>query len=172
MTQRTMRNIGLLGLLVVIGVAGWVAWTRGPASTTRQTEVRARGQSVMPFDLDQTQHTFTTTATGGVETVVARDPANQGQIALIQEHLAHEARQFAAGTFTDPAAIHGADMSGLAALSAGASAIRFDYVPLPTGGQITYTTSDQALITALHAWFGAQVTDHGHDATGHDGTHP
>ena len=71
-----------------------------------------------------------------------------------------------------PAAIHGADMSGLAALSAGASAIRFDYVPLPTGGQITYTTSDQALITALHAWFGAQVTDHGHDATGHDGTHP
>ncbi|MFB4263080.1 hypothetical protein [Nonomuraea sp. GTA35] len=32
------------------------------------------------------------------------------------------------------------------------------------GAQITYTTSDASLIKALHAWFDAQVSDHGRHA--------
>ena len=68
MTQRMTLKLGLLGLLAVIGIAGWAAWARWPAESGRQTQVRARGQQVMPFDLEQTQHVFTTTATGGVET--------------------------------------------------------------------------------------------------------
>jgi hypothetical protein len=38
-------------------------------------------------------------------------------------------------------------------------------VELPHGAQITFITSDLKLITALHRWFGAQLSDHGADAT-------
>ncbi|MGX7671207.1 hypothetical protein [Plantactinospora sp. DSM 117369] len=31
--------------------------------------------------------------------------------------------------------------------------------------RITYTTSDPAIVTALHAWFDAQVSDHDVHAT-------
>jgi hypothetical protein len=40
-----------------------------------------------------------------------------------------------------------------------------EYTALPNGGQITFTTDDLHLITATHRWFGAQLSDHGADAT-------
>jgi len=55
-------------------------------------------------------------------------------------------------------------MPGLAALSAGASRIHVRYAQTPAGAQIAFTTADPALIAALHRWFAAQVSDHGHDA--------
>ena len=66
-----------------------------------------------------------------------------------------------------PATMHGADMPGLAALQAGARHIDMQYTPLPDGAQIRYTTQDPALIKALHQWFAAQLSDHGHHAVGH-----
>jgi hypothetical protein len=125
------------------------------------------GAQVMPFDLAQTTHRFQMTEAGGVQQVVAKDPSDAQQVALIQQHLQHEAQRFQAGDFTDPAAIHGAAMPGLAALQEGAGQIGVAYQDLPDGAQITYTTSDPKLITALHQWFGAQLSDHGHDATAH-----
>jgi len=56
-------------------------------------------------------------------------------------------------------------MPGLSDLQAGAAKITVSYTPLPDGAQLTYTTEDRRLITALHQWFGAQLSDHGHDAT-------
>jgi hypothetical protein len=81
--------------------------------------------------------------------------------------MQHEATLFSQGAFSDPAAIHGADMPGLAELTAGAVHMQFTYTPLPDGAQITYTAHDPSLIKAIHDWFAAQLTDHGHDAIGH-----
>jgi hypothetical protein len=50
-------------------------------------------------------------------------------------------------------------------LSAGAARIRVSCEPLPNGAEITFSTDDPHLITALHRWFGAQLSDHGADAT-------
>jgi hypothetical protein len=36
-----------------------------------------------------------------------------------------------------------------------------------TPSQIQYITQDPALIAALHQWFAAQRSDHGHHAVGH-----
>ncbi|GAB3970978.1 hypothetical protein [Plantactinospora veratri] len=119
----------------------------------------------MPFDLDRTTHRFSKTDTGGVQTVVADDPQDTTQIALIRQHLTSEVDRFRRGDFTDPARIHGTQMPGLAALRAHGGRITIDYQTTNDGGRVTYTTSDTALRGALHHWFDAQVSDHGQHAT-------
>jgi hypothetical protein len=105
------------------------------------------------------------TDTGGIQQVIAKDPNDRQQIALIQQHLQHETMQFGQGNFSDPSTLHGPDMPGLKELEAGTGQIKVEYTTLPNGAQLTYTTSDSQLITALHQWFGAQLSDHGPDTT-------
>ena len=131
------------------------------ANGERQAEVAERGADVMPFDLDATTHRFEPTPDGLVQTVVADDPDDADQVGLVRRHLAEEAERFAAGDYGDPAAIHGDDMPGLAELEAGADAIDVAYADAPDGARVTYTTSDPALVDALHRWSEAQVMDHG-----------
>jgi hypothetical protein len=135
------------------------------APADRQAEVAERGASVMPFDLERTTHHFTKTDTGGVQTVVADDPQDTAQITLIREHLTAEADRFRRGDFTDPARIHGKEMPGLAALRAHDGRIAIEYQNTTDGARATYTTTDAELRDALHAWFDAQVSDHGSHAT-------
>lgn len=135
----------------------------------RQAEVAERGAEVMPFDLDETTHRFEPTDHGLVQTVVADDPDDAGQVALVRRHLADEAERFAAGDLGDPASIHGDDMPGLAEIAAGAEHIDVEYADAPAGATITYTTSEPGLVTALHDWAEAQVSDHGGHAEHVDG---
>jgi hypothetical protein len=123
--------------------------------------VAERGAQVMPFDLDATTHVFTKTDHGGLQVVVADDPADADQIALIREHLVQERDRFARGEFDDPAAIHGHDMDGLAELRAGYADITVEYAPRPDGAQLSYTSDRPDLVAAIHAWFDRQVMDHG-----------
>ncbi len=156
-------GVALLAVLITLGVL----YTTGlftPAVPTRQAMVHTTGSQVMPFDLTKTTHIFDMTDTGGVQRVVVKNPTDADEIALVQQHLQHEAMQFRAGNFTDPASIHGVEMPGLRDLAAGAARVTVDYIALPNGAQITYTTQDAHLVTAIHQWFGAQLSDHGHDA--------
>ncbi|MDX8034857.1 hypothetical protein SK803_31965 [Lentzea sp. BCCO 10_0856] len=136
-----------------------------PATSDRQAEVAERGASVMPFDLERTTHQFTKTDTGGVQTVIADDPRDTAQITLIQQHLTAEVDRFRRGDFTDPASIHGNEMPGLETLRAHSGRITIDYEDTRDGARATYTTTSTELRNALHAWFDAQVSDHGPHAT-------
>jgi hypothetical protein len=138
---------------------------RPAVSADRQAQVAERGAAVMPFDLERTTHRFAKTGTGGVQTVVSDNPTDATQIGLIQEHLGGEAARFRGGDFADPARIHGTDMPGLAALRDSAGKVAVDYADTADGARITYTTSEPALVAALHAWFDVQVSDHGTHAT-------
>jgi hypothetical protein len=55
-------------------------------------------------------------------------------------------------------------MPGLRELESGASRIKVSYTPLAAGGEIAFTTADVRLLTAIHRWFGAQLSEHGADA--------
>ncbi len=133
----------------------------------RQAEVAERGAKVMPFDLDATTHIFTKTPNGGLQVVVADNPADADQIALIRVHLAEERDKFARGDFDDPAAIHGHDMDGVAELRAGYADVTVEYAERPDGAQLTYSSDEPELVDAIHAWFDRQVMDHGaHAETG------
>ena len=84
----------------------------------------------------------------------------------IREHLRLEADRFRRGDFTDPTRIHGTAMPGLEPLKGSAGRIGIAFAETSGGARITYTTVDATLVTALHAWFDAQVSDHGAHATG------
>jgi len=131
---------------------------------TRQEHVHQMAHSVMPFDISKTVHVFKMTESGGVQRVIAKDPGTTDQIALIQQHLQHEAERFQHGDYADPTMLHGADMPGLKELLAGASRIKVSYAALPSGAELTFETTDLHLLTALHRWFGAQLSEHGADA--------
>jgi hypothetical protein len=168
---RTLQKFGFVltapAFLTVMMTFGAVYGEAGSATAARQAEVATRGAQVMPFDLDQTMHVFQSLDNGGLQAVTAKDAENHEQIALIQAHLKAEAEKFQRGDFSDPARIHGEEMPGLAALQTGAGRIAVQYTPLPNGGQIRYTTTDAALVQAIHQWFTAQRADHGRHAAGH-----
>ena len=173
-TKIQQRNLPTTTLLLAVStcltvmvLCGTASGTESSSTAARQAEVATRGAKVMPFDLDQTRHLFHSLDDGGLQTVMAKDPGNQEQIALIQTHLQEEAAKFQRGDFSDPAKIHGEDMPRLAELKAGAGQIDIQYLPLPDGAQIRYTTKDPALVMAIHHWFMAQRADHGQHALGH-----
>lgn len=131
---------------------------------TRQEHVHQMAHGVMPFDVAQAVHIFKMTESGGEMRVVAKNPGASEQIALIRQHLQHEARKFAQGDYADPASLHGAEMPGLRELQAAAAGITVSYAALPAGAEISFRTADVRLVTALHRWFGAQLSEHGADA--------
>jgi hypothetical protein len=135
-----------------------------PAHQTKQENVHHMGHEVMPFDLSKTIHIFRMTDSGGVQRVIVRDTATTDQVTLIQQHLQKEASAFQRGDYSDPASLHGVNMPGLKDLQAGASHINVTYSALPNGAEIIFETSDLHLLTAIHRWFGAQLSEHGADA--------
>ncbi|MBN0989445.1 hypothetical protein [Amphritea pacifica] len=144
-------------LLLLISVAS-------ASAQTTQEQVHQMSHHVMPFTMSETMHVFTMTEFGGVQKVVAKDAAAHDQIAMIQQHLRHEAERFQQGDYSDPAMLHGAMMPGLKELQAGSAGIAVTYSPLTTGAQIRFETTDLHLLTAIHRWFGAQLSEHGADA--------
>ena len=150
----------LSGLLTVTACTVTMA-----ADPSRKADVAARGAQVMPFDLKATAHMFAKTMDGGVQQVIARNPADTAQTRLIREHLKEITRQFRRGNFSAPTEIHGPAMPGLAELrDAKPGEIEIRYQDLPNGGQIRYSTLSAPLVAALHQWFDAQLSDHGADA--------
>ncbi|MCE3274096.1 MAG: aspartate carbamoyltransferase [Ramlibacter sp.] len=145
----------------------------GMAKAQRQAEVASRGVDVMPFSLPATRHIFTKSAVGGVQQVVARQATDTAQVTLVRRHLREIREQFLKGDFSGPAHIHGHAMPGLAELRAAPPGrIAITYQDIEGGAQLTYAPSDAALVTALHRWFDAQLSDHGKDAMAGHGHHP
>lgn len=130
-----------------------------------QQMIHEMGKKVMPFDLSKTQHIFEMTDNGGIEQVIIRNKKDSDQLPLIRQHLQHEAMRFSRGDFSDPMSLHGANMPGIKDMMANVSRIKITYTELVNGAQLTFETKGIYLITAIHRWFGAQLSDHGADAT-------
>lgn len=144
------------------------------ASEARLDEVVSRGIHVMPFDLEKTLHIFNKVEKGGVQQVIAKDKNDTAQITLIRQHLSKIAREFNAGDFSNPVKIHGDKMAGLDALrSAEKGTLNIVYKELADGAEIDYTSEKANLVTAIHQFFDAQLSDHArHAVSGHAGHHP
>jgi hypothetical protein len=135
------------------------------AAQTVQEHVHGHGHEVMPFDLAKTVHIFRMTEDGGTQKVVLRgNSPDPEQVHMIQRHLTMEAAEFQNGNFADPAHLHGAGMPGLKEMQAGAADMQITYRPLPNGAEIRFRAKDIKQITAIHRWFGAQLSEHGPDA--------
>jgi hypothetical protein len=156
------RWIAAGAIVTILGVGGVLfALGRDQHSTmTSEQAMVSHAQQMMPFDLNRTTHTFTQTTDGGVQKITVNDPADTRNLVLIRSHLRDEAEQFRAGNYSDPAKIHGMDMAGVKDLEQGAARVSVVYDEIPGGAQVSYTSTEPALVTALHAWFDRQSTDH------------
>jgi len=155
----------MLATALVLGASvSAVALSARDDEPSRQAVVARRGATVMPFDLEATTHVFDPTVTGGVQAVVADDPTDNDQIALIRSHLRDEVKRFRTGDFGDPQSIHGHDMPGIRILVANPHELEIAYRALDDGAEVTYFSADPVVVTALHDWFAAQLHDHGGDA--------
>ncbi|MGZ3100654.1 aspartate carbamoyltransferase [Streptomyces sp. H72] len=171
--KRRLLTAGIAAVSVgaALGIALLISSTQQEGAngkTGRQEAVAERGRTVMPFDLEETTHHFTPTKAGGVQDVVADQPDDVRQVNLVRTHLQQEAKAFSQGDFGDPAQIHGDSMPGLAELEDGYKRIEVRYRERVDGATLTYTTEESTLVDALHAWFEAQLSDHGdHAESGH-----
>lgn len=152
-------NLATLGAGACLLLWAWLAHAQTPLE-----HVHNSAHAVMPFDMSKTVHIFRMTEQGGVQRVVIKDGSDKAQIQLIQQHLKHEAERFQKGDYSDPGMLHGKDMPGLKELQASGSKIGISYAALSDGAEITFTTNDRHLLTAIHRWFGAQLSEHGADA--------
>jgi len=131
-------------------------------STEKAAELQKNVQQHTPYALNQTLQTFTKTAHGGVQHVVAKSASDTKQIKLIQAHLRKIANEFSNGDFSASERMHGPDMPGLAQMKkAEKDDIKYEYKALEDGAQIHYTTEFPPYVVALHEWFDAQASDHG-----------
>jgi len=151
-------------LSALAAAAALISWAGHAPAQSTQAHVHDSAHKVMPFDISQTLHVFRMTEQGGVQRVVIRNTSAKEQVPFIQQHLKHEAERFQAGDYADPGTLHGSDMPGLRDLQAGAAHITVAYAALPDGAEITFSTEDRHLLTAIHRWFGAQLSEHGADA--------
>lgn len=164
-----MKKIALTALALI----SMTVFAVEPASEARLDEVVARGVHVMPFDLEKTLHIFNKVENGGVQQVIAKDKNDTVQIKLIREHLSKIAREFNAGDFSNPVKIHGENMAGLQTLrTAEKGSLSIVYKELPDGAQIDYSSQKAELISAIHQFFDAQLSDHArHAVSGHHMNH-
>jgi hypothetical protein len=146
-------------LVSLVGAGAWYISGRSDHANAGAAMAN-RAQQVMPFDLSRTTHTFAKTLTGGVETVVVKDPADARNRKLIRSHLQTEAANFRRGDYSDPGKIHGMNMPGVSTLEQGAARVTVEYADLPDGARVTYSSTESNLVTAIHDWFDRQVSDH------------
>jgi|SRR3972149_4493030 len=128
--------LSILGTLAALSWAGWLT----PPQADRQAMVHDMGSEVMPFSLGLTTHIFEMTESGGVQQVIADDPNDAAQIALIRQHLQYEVERFRSGDFSDPTSLHGSELPGIKELTMGLTQVSIEYAELPAGAEIVFTT--------------------------------
>jgi len=160
---RIVSRLLRYNLLTAILVMAGSQYAFADTGNQHQATVEKQSERVMPFTMDESMHVFSPSVSGGTQTVLVHG-GDARQVALVRAHLRKEAAAFARGDFADPASIHGGRMPGLRVMHERASEIRVRYSDVPSGARIAYAARAPAVIAAIHAWFEAQVHDHGSHA--------
>jgi hypothetical protein len=155
-----MKSVAVL-TLVMIGISSQLAARQVP-STQQQPDrqMMERGHHAMGFDQTMTTHHFLLQPSGGTVEITANDKSDSAAIASIRSHLEHIRGAFAAGNFSMPMFIHGAEPPGADVLSKRRDALVYRVDGIPAGGRLIITTKDNEALTALHAFLKFQIAEH------------
>jgi hypothetical protein len=121
--------------------------------------LQSRGARVMGIDQYTSTHRFEPLADGG-RIELRRDIDDSAGVRTIRQHLETVARQFAAGDFSASATVHARTVPGTDAMRARRRSIRYDFRPVPGGGELRITTRDPVALRAVHAFLAFQRADH------------
>jgi len=123
-----------------------------------------RGETVMGFDLDATEHHFYLYPDGGAIDVRIKDTKaakDTKDLDAIRAHLSHIATMFGNGDFEAPMLVHDTkDVPGIDVLSARRDRVRYRYTETPAGGRVDVTTADAEARAALHDFLRYQIREH------------
>jgi hypothetical protein len=139
------------------GHAGHAGHAAAPDSAFRA--LQQRGKVAMGVDQYTSVHRFDDFADGG-RIELQRGAGDTAGVRTIREHLQAIARAFASGDFSTPAFVHMREVPGTAEMARLRAAIRYDYSPLPGGGQLRITTTNPRAIEAVHRFMAFQRGDH------------
>jgi len=120
--------------------------------------------SIMPINVAKTVRIFKMTESGGVQRVIVKNRDDADQVTLIQQNLREEADRFQHGDYSDLSAPHRTDKPQPKDLQPGVQQAKVSYAALYDGAEIIFETTDLHLLTAIHRWFGAQLSEYGADA--------
>ncbi len=122
--------------------------------------VDQRGDKVMGFSHEKTRHTFRLLADGGAIEVRALDAKDAESVAAIRAHLKEIEKEFAAGAFAKPEAIHGKVPDGVEVLKELRGALRYRYEELEGGARLRIVSADARAVEAVHEFLRFQIADH------------
>jgi hypothetical protein len=113
----------------------------------------------MGVDQYTSSHRFEALPDGG-RIELQRNVDDSAGVRTIREHLRAIARQFAAGDFSASAAVHAGTAPGTKVMRARRGSIRYEFRPLPRGGEVRITTGDTTAVRAVHEFLAFQRGDH------------
>jgi hypothetical protein len=121
---------------------------RAPATADSGfAQLQARGKVAMGVDQYSSAHRFDDLPDGG-RIELQRDSSDTAGVRTIREHLQKVTAAFSQGDFSVPGFVHSASVPGTATMRAQRSAIRYQFAPLPGGGEVRITTHNAAAVAA------------------------
>jgi hypothetical protein len=159
--RRVRLRAGIVALLVSSGaVACRPGDQRAPAAADSAfAQLQARGKVAMGVDQYSSAHRFDDLPDGG-RIELQREPNDSVGVQTIREHLQKIAVAFSQGDFSVPGFVHADSVPGTATMRAQRAAIRYQYAPLPGGGEVRITTQNAAAVAAVHDFLAYQRHAH------------
>jgi hypothetical protein len=111
----------------------------------------------MGFSQSASKHAFRLFSDGGAIEVRSGDAAT---VKAIREHLQMIAKQFAAGDFAKPLAVHDQMPDGAATMRELRGDISYVYSEIESGGRVRITTKDPRALDAVHQFLLFQIREH------------
>jgi hypothetical protein len=126
----------------------------------RQQGVVERGDQVMGFSHEKTEHHFRLYADGGAIEAEANDVQDTASRDAIRAHLGHIATMFAAGEFSAPMLIHERNPPGTEEMKRLREAIHYNLENTERGARVRITTKNPEALQAVHKFLRFQIADH------------
>ena len=122
--------------------------------------VMQNGEKEMGFSQTETTHHFLIMKDGGAIQVEANDAKDTVNRDKIRVHLAEIAKQFQAGIFTTPFAVHGQVPPGVPEMEKLKDAIMYMYEETDKGARVRIMTKNAEALTAIRSFLKFQIQEH------------
>ena len=114
-------------------------------------------EHAMGFSQTASKHSFHLYTDGGAIEVRSSDPET---LQAIRKHLQMIAKEFAAGDFEKPLAVHDQMPDGSATMKELRGEISYAYREIESGGQVRITTRNPRALEAVHSFLRFQIREH------------
>ncbi|MFL5447786.1 MAG: hypothetical protein ACJ8A6_03360 [Gemmatimonadales bacterium] len=147
-----------VSVAVLASVGATASGAQGGGDTAFKS-MQSRGRMAMGVDQYTSTHRFEDLPDGGRIELQRNRPDSVG-VQAIREHLRTIAEAFAKGDFAAPALVHAGQVPGAHTMAEKHRAIRYEYRPLPLGGEVRITTGDAEALQAIHTFLEFQRQEH------------